>query len=101
MSNAAGGVSASNDGLGLDPQATGHLHSNGDFCQERAVVAPAWWPVAMFTEDQLRAAVAAERERCAKWLRDNYQDHATIASLCDAMVATPMMSVDGGKDIPL
>lgn len=34
-----------------------------------------------------RAAVAAERERCAQWLRDNYQDHLNIADLCDAMMA--------------
>ena len=35
----------------------------------------------------LRECVEQDRKRCAQWVRDNYQDHATIASLCDAMVA--------------
>jgi hypothetical protein len=33
------------------------------------------------------AGVTAERERLAQWVRDNYQDHANIAGLCDAMLA--------------
>jgi hypothetical protein len=51
---------------------------------------------------------AAERERCAQWLRDHYQDHPNIASLCDAMmraalseraapVAEWQASANGGK----
>jgi hypothetical protein len=38
---------------------------------------------------RIDAAVAAERERCAQWLRDNYQAHPNIASLCDAMMSKP------------
>jgi hypothetical protein len=52
-------------GLGPLPEAVGHLHSDGEFCQDRAVDLPVWWPVSLYTEEQLRAAVAAERERCA------------------------------------
>jgi len=42
-----------------------------------------------YTADQMRAYAAAEvakeRERCAQWVRDNYQDHANIDSLCEAI----------------
>jgi hypothetical protein len=31
-----------------------------------------------------RAAAERMRERCAQFVRDNYQDH-TVASLCDAI----------------
>ena len=57
------GALGSNDQLGLQPEAIGHLHSDGDFCLDRAVPQPVLWPVNLYTEDQLRAAVAAERER--------------------------------------
>ena len=54
-----------NDQLGLI-EPVGHLHSDGTFCQDKAVDAPVWWPVSMYTEDQARAMLAAERERCAR-----------------------------------
>ena len=28
---------------------------------------------------------ADEREACAEWLRDNYQDYKNIADICEAM----------------
>jgi len=31
------------------------------------------------------ACAAAERERIALWLKDNYQDYATIAGIADAI----------------
>ena len=34
-----------------------------------------------------RDCMTAERERCAKWVRDNYQDHPTIDGLCAAMLS--------------
>lgn len=30
---------------------------------------------------------ADEREACAKWLRDNYQDYKNIADICEAIRA--------------
>lgn len=46
----------------------------------------------------LAYGVAAERERCAQWLRDNYQDYPNIAGLCDAMVAPgPTSAMSGGR----
>jgi hypothetical protein len=30
---------------------------------------------------------AAEREACAEWLRDNYQDYKNIADICEAIRA--------------
>ena len=33
------------------------------------------------------ACAAAERARVIEWIRNNYQDHATVASLCDALAA--------------
>ena len=39
-------------------------------------------------EDRIRDHVAAELERCAQWIRDNYQDHPTIDGLCATMLAT-------------
>jgi len=45
------------------PAPVGHLHSNGDFCQDRQVEQPVWWPVSLYTEDQARAALAAERAK--------------------------------------
>jgi len=32
-------------------------------------------------------AAAWEREACAKWLRDNYQDYKNIADICEAIRA--------------
>ena len=53
------------------PKPLGHLHSDGDFCQERMIDPHATgWPVDLFTDDQMRAyaaaAVEAEREQCAR-----------------------------------
>ena len=31
--------------------------------------------------------VLAEREACAEWLRDNYQDYKNIADICEAIRA--------------
>jgi hypothetical protein len=33
------------------------------------------------------ACAAAERARVIEGIRNNYQDHATVASLCDALAA--------------
>lgn len=41
------------------PEPIGHLHSDGDFCQDKMVPTPCWWPVAMFTADQLTAHASA------------------------------------------
>lgn len=32
-----------------------------------------------------RNAVYGERGRCVQWLRDNYQDHSSVASICEAL----------------
>lgn len=47
------------------PEPVAHVHTNGDFCGVRQIVSEVW-PVDLVTADQLRAAVLAERERCAK-----------------------------------
>ena len=39
------------------------------------------------TFDDWCAAYGGGWHDAAQWLRDNYQDHQTIAGLCDAMVA--------------
>ena len=33
----------------------------------------------------IEAAILAEREACAEWLRDNYQDYKNIADICEAI----------------
>ncbi len=35
------------------PGHVGHLHKNGDFCLESAIPPPVFWPVAVFTDDQV------------------------------------------------
>ena len=43
----------------------------------------------LFNADQMReygaTCAAAERERIALWLKDNYQDYATVAGVADAI----------------
>lgn len=71
----------------------GYLHSNGEFCQERPVDSPEWWPISLYPQSALDAAVLAavaehkaEIERLRKdaeryrWLRTRaYKDGGTLA----------------------
>jgi len=41
------------------------------------------------------AALRATLQQPVEWLRNNYQDHANIASLCDAMKAAIEGECDG------
>lgn len=45
--------------------------------------------VPLYTQAAIDAAGAAERERVAQWVRDNYQDHPNIDSLCAAIRQAP------------
>ena len=40
-----------------------------------------------YYESKIKEAVLAEREACAEWLRDNYQDYKNIADICEAIRA--------------
>lgn len=48
------------EGLGPLPDAVAHVHSDGDFCQDR-YYGNSGWPVALYTADQMRAYAAQER----------------------------------------
>lgn len=39
----------------------------------------------VYTEQRIKQAVLAERDACAEWLRDNYQDYKNIADICEAI----------------
>lgn len=74
-------VPALSEGLGPLPDQVAHVHSDGDFCQDR-YYGTSEWPVDLYTADQMRAyaaaAVAAEHARIVKRLRDE----ATYACPC-------------------
>jgi len=63
---------------------------HGDLCIPHAI---GWIAKARQDQAAIDAAVAAERERCAQWVRDNYQDHPSIDSLCAAMSCAPSTEV--------
>lgn len=46
------------------PQGVAHVHSDNEFCWEVPLVPPVWWPVDLFTADQMReyarAALASQ-----------------------------------------
>ena len=75
------------------PKQIGHLHSNGDFCQDRAPKAPTIWPVDLIDEYDVRAyarsyalsAVEAEREACAALIEAN-------AAVCTGVMHRVLMS---------
>lgn len=48
----------------------GHLHSDGQFCLERAVTQPVWWPVALFAENDLERMRSDDAEIGRRW-REN------------------------------
>lgn len=61
-----------------------HLHIFETFTIPEAVQA---LRQALEQPDAIEAAVLAEREACAEWLRDNYQDYKNIADICEAIRA--------------
>lgn len=50
------------------PEPVGHLHSNGDYCHTRQPASnECWWPVSLFTLDDMEAYAAAKvREALAQ-----------------------------------
>ena len=81
------------------PRAWAHSYSEGgslfyprlsaqDAADDAEMIGGTVRVVALYDQAAIDTVVMAERKRCAQWLRDNYQDHPSISSLCDALIAS-------------
>jgi len=77
------------------PARVGHMHSNGDFCIDLFPVPPQWWPVELFTADQMRefrrAGIAAH---AAQTERERFEAAALVKQLVTALQEAIHQSIE-------